>query len=208
LPRLLVGLGNPGSEYEGTRHNVGFEAMDRLLSESGGLWSRKTERAVETDIEIEGRRVTLMKPLAYMNLSGGPVAAWARAHACERSEIVVYFDDVALPLGTLRLRERGSDGGHLGLASILEALGGNDVPRVRIGIRPRGTESSPGPLRDFVLSSFTREERPMVDETLDRVVSATKTLLTEGMGRAMARYNATSAPGSSPVGGSQGGRLA
>lgn len=182
--------------------------MDRLLSESGGRWLFKTDRAVETDVEIEGHRVTLMKPLTYMNLSGGPVAVWAREHACERSEVVVYFDDVALPLGTLRLRERGSDGGHRGLASILEALGGSDVPRVRIGIRPLDVETPPGELADFVLSSFAPEERRVVDETLDRVVSATRSLLTEGMGKAMARFNGTSASGSSPVGGSEGGRLA
>ncbi|MGH9388146.1 MAG: aminoacyl-tRNA hydrolase, partial [Vicinamibacteria bacterium] len=140
MPRLLVGLGNPGRRYEGTRHNVGFDAVDRILSSVGGHWGKPEERAGDpasiAEAEIEGRRVTLMKPLSYMNLSGEPVSEWARAHSIERTDVLVYLDDVALPLGRVRLRERGTDGGHNGLASVLGSLGGTDVPRVRIGIRP------------------------------------------------------------------------
>ena len=134
MPRLLVGLGNPGRRYEGTRHNVGFEAVDRILSSAGGRWDREVEVAADVpasiaEAEIEGRRVTFMKPLSYMNLSGEPVREWARAHSIERTEVLVYLDDVALPLGSLRLRERGTGGGHNGLLSVLESLGGTDVPR-------------------------------------------------------------------------------
>jgi PTH1 family peptidyl-tRNA hydrolase len=131
-----------------------------------------------------------------LNLSGEPVGEWARAHSIERTEVLVYLDDVALPLGSLRLRERGTDGGQRGLASVLEALGGTDVPRMRIGIRPRaaeGHDSRVEELADFVLAPFTAEERPLVDEILSRVVAATRTVLTEGMVKAMSLYNA--APG-------------
>jgi PTH1 family peptidyl-tRNA hydrolase len=208
LPRLLVGLGNPGRRYEGTRHNVGFDAVDRILSSVGGRWGSSDDLAAElrasiAEAEIEGRPVTLMKPLTYMNLSGEPVSEWARAHSIERTEVLIYLDDVALPLGSLRLRERGTDGGHNGLASVLESLGGTDVPRVRIGIRPRGPEGSEGSesaeirageLADFVLAPFTEEERPVVEDVLSRVVSATRMILSTplagGMDKAMSLYNA------------------
>jgi PTH1 family peptidyl-tRNA hydrolase len=196
LPKLLVGLGNPGRRYEGTRHNVGFDAVDRILESFGGRWGKRDDVAAEAEAEIEGRPVTFMKPLTYMNLSGEPVSAWARAHSIERTEVLVYLDDMALPLGKLRLRERGSDGGHRGLASVLSSLGGTDVPRVRIGIRPPGTEGGEArieELADFVLAPFTAEERPVVDEVLLRVVSATRMILSEddgGMRKAMSLYNA------------------
>jgi PTH1 family peptidyl-tRNA hydrolase len=136
-----------------------------------------------------------------MNLSGEPVSEWARAHSIERTEVLVYLDDVALPLGSLRLRERGTDGGHNGLASVLESLGGTDVPRVRIGIRPNALEGPEGKhepdgrvseLADFVLAPFTAEERPLVDDVLSRVVAATRMILSDGGGmrKAMSLYNA------------------
>ena len=194
MERLLVGLGNPGRRYDGTRHNVGFDAVDRILSSVGGRWTHSEAPASIAEAEIEGRPVTLMKPLSYMNLSGEPVSEWVRAHAIQRTEVLVYFDDVALPVGSLRLRERGTDGGHRGLASVLASLGGTDVPRVRIGIRPQNAdaaESQVGELADFVLAPFTAEERPLVDDVLTRVVSATRTILAEGMGKAMSLNNVT-----------------
>ena len=192
---------------------MGFDAVDRILSSVGGRWSAPDElaghRASIAEAEIEGRRVTFMKPLTYMNLSGEPVSEWARTHSIERTDVLVYLDDVALPLGRLRLRERGTDGGHNGLKSVLESLGGTDVPRVRIGIRPNVLEGSEGPeskdepdgrleeLADFVLAPFTAEERPLVDDVLSRVVSATRMILldgTRGMAKAMSRYNAAPSP--------------
>lgn len=202
MEKLLVGLGNPGRRYEGTRHNVGFDAVDRILSSVGGRWTAAASPASVAEAEIEGRPVTLMKPLTYMNLSGGPVSEWVRARSIERTDVLVYLDDVALPVGSLRLRERGTDGGHRGLASILESLGGTDVPRVRIGIRPRNAEGAEGnaaelpELADFVLSPFTAEERPLVDDVLSRVVLATRTILAEGMGKAMSLNNSS---GAAPV---------
>lgn len=185
--RLFVGLGNPGPRYERTRHNVGFEAVDRLVEAGGGRWRQASEDAVVAEAELEGHALTLLKPLTYMNLSGGPVARWSRRLAIEGADILVCYDDVALPLGTLRLRARGSDGGHKGLRSILEALGGEDVPRLRIGIAPAEPVSD---LVEFVLERFEADERPKVDEALERVVAATRTILKEGITKAQSRYNA------------------
>jgi PTH1 family peptidyl-tRNA hydrolase len=124
------------------------------------------------------------------------VSEWARAHSIERTEVLVYFDDMALPLGRVRLRERGSDGGHRGLASVLSSLGGTDVPRVRIGIRP--PEAAPDEeIVDFVLAPFRPEEKPVIEDVLTRVVSATRMILSEsegGMAKAMSLYNAASSP--------------
>ena len=208
-----MGLGNPGLQYATTRHNVGFDAVDRILEFARGRWSAPAgiagHSASVAEAEIEGRKVTFMKPLTYMNLSGGPVSEWARAHSIDRTDVLVYLDDVALPLGKIRLRERGSDGGHRGLASVISSLGGTDVPRVRIGIRPLGltapTAETPetrvadtlgDDLRDFVLAPFAADERPLVDEVLSRVVSATRMILNEagGMKKAMSLYNAAPSP--------------
>jgi len=201
---LLVGLGNPGPRYEGTRHNVGFDAVDRILEAGGGRWTVATGDAVRAEIEVEGRTLTLMKPLSFMNLSGGPVADLVKERSYERREVMIILDDVAIPLGTLRLRERGSDGGHNGLASVIGALGGNDVARLRIGV---GTEEAPADLAAWVTSSFEASEQPVIDRALDRVVDAAKAVLTEGMMKAMSRYNQPlEAPPNARSG--QGGRLA
>lgn len=190
MPKLLVGLGNPGRRYQGTRHNVGFDAVDRILESTGASWRKASERVVLAEAEIDNRGVSLMKPLTFMNLSGGPVAEWARENSVAPTDVLVYFDDVALPLGTIRLRERGTDGGHRGLASVIEELGSVEVPRVRIGIRPADAEST-GELADFVLSPFSTPEKVIIDEVLERVVEATRMVMVEGMGKAMSRYNST-----------------
>lgn len=132
-----------------------------------------------------------MKPLTYMNLSGGAVAELLSETGLSRRDAIVYYDDVALPLGTIRIRERGSDGGHRGLASILEALDGEDVPRVRIGIRP--TEELQEDLARFVLEPFDEEERQIVDDVMHRVVDATRSILRDGVTKAMSQFNSITA---------------
>ena len=184
--RLLVGLGNPGLRYRATRHNVGFDALDRILKVSGGRWNASTGEAVSAEIDLDGQALTLLKPLTFMNLSGRAVADACEASSLRRRDVLVFLDDVALPLGTLRLRERGSDGGHHGLASVIDCLGGNDVPRLRIGIRPHELRDD---LADFVLSPFDDEELPVIDAALDDVVEATRAVLTDGMAKAMSRFN-------------------
>ena len=130
-----------------------------------------------------------------MNLSGQAVADVVEHQSLGRQDVLVYFDDVALPLGTLRLRERGSDGGHNGLASIIEALGGTDVPRLRIGIRPENAPDED--LVDFVLSRFDDNELPAIAAALDRAVDATRAVLSDGMAKAMSRFNRTVLEGES-----------
>ncbi len=181
-----MGLGNPGPRYRKTRHNVGFDALDRILKVSGGRWSAATGEAVSTEIDLDGRALTLLKPLTFMNLSGRAVADTVEAQSLRRCDILVCLDDVALPLGRLRLREGGSDGGHNGLASIIDCLGGNDVPRLRIGIRPDELGED---LADFVLSPFDDEELPVIDAAIDSVVEASRAVLTDGMAKAMSRFN-------------------
>lgn len=199
-----MGLGNPGLRYRATRHNVGFEALDRILKKSEGRWNAATDEAVSAEVELDGHSVILLKPLTFMNLSGRAVAEVVERESIERGDVLVYFDDVALPLGTLRLRERGSDGGHNGLASVIDALGSTDVPRLRIGIRPENEPDED--LVDFVLSRFDDDELPAVDAALDRAVDATRAVLSEGMAKAMSRFNRTVVEGESEQ--NQGGRLA
>jgi PTH1 family peptidyl-tRNA hydrolase len=179
-------LGNPGSRYSDTRHNFGFEVVDRMARETGSSWRPYAGNLV-AESEIAGRLVLLAKPQTFMNASGAAVVELAEDRGISPSEVLVFLDDIALPLGTLRIRPRGGDGGHLGLASVLEALGEEEVARVRLGIRPA---IEPEDLSGFVLETFTPEERGVVEEVVERAVAATRSILVEGMDKAMSMYNA------------------
>jgi PTH1 family peptidyl-tRNA hydrolase len=177
--RLLVGLGNPGREYEKTRHNVGFMILDRLASRAGaGFSPQKNWRA---EIATQGRTV-FCKPQSYMNLSGEPLAAVSRFYKIPANEILVVLDDAALPLGRLRIRPGGSSGGHNGLQSILEQVG--NVPRLRVGIGSAG-----GEMTGHVLGRFTAAEMPVLEESLGRAVEAVDCLLQNGLEAAMNKFN-------------------
>jgi len=184
---LLVGLGNPGSRYSGTRHNFGFDVVDRLAREASASWRRHFAASVEAECELAGKPVLLAKPQTFMNLSGAAVVELVEYRGVAPSEVLIFMDDIALPLGTLRIRRRGGDGGHLGLASVLDALGEEEVPRVRLGIRPA---FEPEDLSEFVLEAFAPEELPLVEEVVERAVSATRCILLDGMDKAMSVYNA------------------
>jgi PTH1 family peptidyl-tRNA hydrolase len=184
---LLVGLGNPGSRYSGTRHNFGFHVVDRMARETSASWHRRFASSLMAECELAGVPVLLAKPQTFMNLSGAAVVELAAYRGISQAEVLIYLDDIALPLGALRIRQRGGDGGHLGLASVLEALGAEEVPRVRLGIRPA---VEPEDLSEFVLEPFTSEEEPIVEEVVERAVSATRCILSEGMDKAMSIYNA------------------
>lgn len=189
--RLLVGLGNPGSRYVGTRHNLGFEAVDRIAREAGADWHKRGQSEL-AEATFAGADILLAKPQTYMNRSGGAVLELVRDRGLAARELLIFVDDVALPLGALRIRERGSAGGHNGLDSVLHALGDEVVPRVRLGIRPRrlvGVDAGDDDLSEFVLDRFTAEERPVVEELLGRTVEATRTLLTAGVPQAMSLFN-------------------
>ena len=201
--RLLVGLGNPGPRYAGTRHNLGFEAVDRIAREARAGWHEGRSKTLVAEGTFAGENIVLAKPLTYMNLSGGAVLELVRDRELGPNELLIFLDDVALPLGALRIRERGSAGGHKGLASVLVALGDENVPRVRLGIGP-GMAEKPGEpakpakfddadheddLSEFVLERFTAAEQPVVEELLERALDATRMVLNNGMARAMSLFN-------------------
>ena len=186
---FIVGLGNPGAEYERTRHNVGFMLVDLLAREAQAQVKRKDCRALVGRAELEGRRVELVKPQTYMNLSGESVACLlakqeSKDEAARR--MIVISDDLALPFGTIRLRRRGSAGGHNGLKSIIAAVRTDEFMRLRIGIWP---DHPVGDTKGFVLDEFSRDERAALDEILERSAAALRAVLRDGIDKAMAQYN-------------------
>lgn len=188
---LIVGLGNPGPRYEKTRHNIGFRAVERLAQKHGLTFSKIEQRAQVASGTIVGRRVILAKPQTFMNLSGDSVAPLARFYKIEPDHILVVHDDLDLPLGTLRLRETGSSGGQNGLKHILQRLGTQDIPRVRLGIgRPPGRMD---PV-DYVLTPFKGDDEILAAEVQDRAAAAIETWLTEGIEMAMSRHNGSGEP--------------
>ncbi len=189
--KLVVGLGNPGTKYQGTRHNVGFEVIDRLAQ--GGSrpsFSRKFDGLV-AETEIDYRRVLLLKPETFMNLSGRSVAQALRFYKLRPSDLLVICDDLSLPLGKLRLRSGGSDGGQKGLRDITAHLGTEQFPRLRIGIGERGEIDA----ADFVLSRFRSVERAAIDDALILATQAVAVWVTQGTDAAMNRFNGTTAGG-------------
>jgi peptidyl-tRNA hydrolase, PTH1 family len=184
---LIVGLGNPGREYRANRHNVGFMTLDRLAAKLGLAFTRRQSDALYTSGRLGGRPVVLAKPQRFMNLSGGPVASLVRFHNIAQERFIVVFDELDLPLGTLRLRPAGGTAGHRGMRSVVEALGTQDFPRLRFGIgRPPGRKDAAA----HVLEDFNQDELPLVEVTLDRAVEALETFVTEGIVQAMNRFNA------------------
>lgn len=182
---LVVGLGNPGRQYEGTRHNVGYDVVDRLVRRwNAGKYGEKFHSWFVLT-RFGGRRVALIKPLTFMNRSGQAVVAACRFFkANPASDLVVIVDDMALPLGRLRLRIKGSAGGHNGLQDILDRLGGDEWLRIRVGIGP-----SIGSYTGHVLSRFGEDERPEVELAVDRAAEAVECWLMEGWDQAMNRFN-------------------
>lgn len=185
---LIVGLGNPGSEYELTRHNVGFLLIDKLADGAGIAVKRRECRSLVGGGVIEGRRSKLVKPQTYMNLSGEAVGCLAaKDNLFEFGQsLVVISDDLALPFGTIRLRARGSAGGHNGLKSIIATLGTNEFTRLRIGIQPEHPVSD---AKKFVLDEFAAAERRALKEILERSAEAVRTILRDGIAKAMSLYN-------------------
>lgn len=186
-PALIVGLGNPGREYRLNRHNAGFLAVDRVVHRRGWpAFTRKQSNALYTSGDIDGRRIIVAKPQTFMNLSGGSVAGLARFYQIPPESILVCVDDLNLPFGSLRLRPRGTAGGQRGLQSIIDSLGNDRFPRMRIGIgRP------PGQMRHaaYVLKDFNDDELDQLDVMLDRTVDALLCWLAEGIELAMSKFN-------------------
>lgn len=183
---MIVGLGNPGSRYKNTRHNVGFMVLDALADQLGAAFDKERHKALIANARRESEKLLLVKPLTFMNLSGEAVAAAGRNHLQEVSDLLVIVDDVHLPLGRLRLRAGGSAGGHNGLKSIIACLGTPEFPRLRMGV---GSTEPGNDLRDHVLSSFLREEWPEVRTMVTRAVDAALRFVDAGIDPTMNEFN-------------------
>ena len=183
--KLIVGLGNPGAEYERTRHNVGWQVVDAFARKFRIDVSRHEKNALTGTGRVAGGSVLVAKPLTYMNLSGEAVRLLVNAYGEANDDLVVVYDDIDLPLGKLRIRPNGSAGTHNGMRSIIEELGHENFPRLRIGIGA----SEQGPLRDYVLDEFTAEEQPIVEKAITRSVDALVLIVRGDLKRAMNEFN-------------------
>jgi PTH1 family peptidyl-tRNA hydrolase len=186
---LIVGLGNPGAQYEGTRHNLGFMVVDLLAREAGREVKRAECRALVGRAEIENTTVELVKPQTYMNLSGESVGCLLKKRELKASSgLIVISDDLALPFGTIRLRARGSSGGHNGLKSIIAQTGTDEFIRLRIGIQP---EHMLADAKRYVLERFPQSARTELEKVLERSADAIRAVIRDGIDKAMATYNET-----------------
>jgi peptidyl-tRNA hydrolase, PTH1 family len=185
--KLIVGLGNPGFEYQFTPHNLGFLAVDRIAEEYGVRVNNRQCRALTGKAVIAGHAVLLAKPETYMNLSGMSVRELVQEHEIyPAQDLIVIYDELDLPLGAIRIRQRGSSAGHNGMESIIGALGSDEFVRMRLGVAPDH------PVKDgarYVLGQFKKSQEAEVVEQLDRAAEAVKVILTEGVAKAMSLYN-------------------
>lgn len=187
-PYLIIGLGNPGREYLHSRHNIGFMVLDRLANRLGVTFSRLRQKALVTEARYQERRLILAKPQTYMNLSGQAAGPLARYYKIQLDHLLVVTDDLDLPLGALRMRPGGGSGGHKGMTSIIQNLGQQDFPRLRVGVgRPPGRMDP----ADFLLQDFSPSEAKILAIALDQAVEAVLTYVVEGIQHAMTRYNRT-----------------
>jgi len=184
---LIVGLGNPGAEYEETRHNIGFKVVDTIAQKNGASFEVARLGEVST-VRFKGRSLVLLKPSTFMNLSGKSVRYWMDAEKIPLDRVLIITDDLALPFGTLRLRGKGSGGGHNGLGDIEKVLGHSKYSRLRFGI---GAEFSKGHQVDYVLGKWTNEEKETLSERLERCEELSKSFATIGLERTMNFFNNT-----------------
>jgi PTH1 family peptidyl-tRNA hydrolase len=187
---LVVGLGNPGSKYDQTRHNVGFEVIDRLVAGRSDVHFMSKFDAEIAEIELDFRKVLLVKPMTFMNLSGKSVGAVVRFYKIPLEDLLVICDDLSLPLGRVRIRPGGGDGGQKGLRDIARVLGSDQVPRMRLGIGDRG----PIDAADFVLAKFRPSERPALDDAIMTSLQAIGVWASRGLEAAMNRFNGPADP--------------
>jgi PTH1 family peptidyl-tRNA hydrolase len=189
--RLIVGLGNPGPEYEWTPHNLGFLTIDELARRAGIRVTRPEAKSQVGRGELTGQEVILAKPQTMMNLSGMAVRMLLDKYESEPSQLIVISDEVALPWGMLRIRERGSAGGHNGLKSVIDAIGTNEFIRVRLGVGP---EKVWGDLADYVLCPMGRAEREIAAQLVDDADNAVEMILKDGVSAAMTQFNRRVSP--------------
>ncbi|WP_263367159.1 aminoacyl-tRNA hydrolase [Edaphobacter bradus] len=196
--KLIVGLGNPGIEYQFTPHNAGFLAVDRIAEDCGVVMANRRGRALTAKVKLGGQDVLLAKPETFMNLSGLSVAALVRELEIENvsEDVIVLYDELALPLGTIRIRQNGRANGHNGVKSVSGALGTEEWLRIRIGVgKPALADGREGGQQvraggsDYLLSPMRKQELAVLDEVLDRVKSAVEMVLTKGVSAAMSEFN-------------------
>jgi PTH1 family peptidyl-tRNA hydrolase len=191
--RVIVGLGNPGIEYAWTPHNLGFLAVDKLAEQAGISVHRPEAKSFVGFGQIARQDVVLAKPQTMMNLSGLAVRELLQRHECDPSDVIVICDDIALPWGMIRVRERGSAGGHNGLKSVISSIGTMEFARVRMGVQPEGFR---GDLKEYVLRQIRRDEQDVVAEEVEQAAEAVTLILAEGLPPAMNRFNRrVSSPG-------------
>ena len=184
---LIVGLGNPGREYEKTRHNVGFRALEMAAKAAGVKVDRLKFRALTRFAQIGGQKVLLVEPQTYMNASGAAVSALATYYKVKPERILVIFDDISLPVGKIRVRRDGSAGGHNGIKSIIQSLGTDKFPRIKIGV---GAKPHPDyDLADWVLSRFSAQEEKALEPALEHAAQAAEVVVKDGIDKASSAYN-------------------
>ena len=185
--KLIVGLGNPGDEFHNTRHNIGWRVLDAFASKFRIRFDGHEKNARTGRGRVAGGSAALAKPLTYMNLSGDAVRGLVNAYEVPLEDLIIVYDDIDLPLGKLRIRPSGSSGTHNGMRSIVESLGSEAFPRLRIGIR--GNRKDEDRLRDYVLDTFAPEEEPAVAKAVDRAVDALVLFVRGDLRRAMNEFN-------------------
>ena len=184
---LIVGLGNPGEEYADTYHNIGFRVLDRIADQQHVRFKERCGPAlISGKVVLGSQPAVLVMPMTFMNHSGAALPPVLERFESTVRDLVVVYDDIALPLGKLRVRQKGSAGGHNGIKSIISTLGSDEFLRVRVGIQP---DREVGDVRDFVLSRVTKGDRTLLDQTEDIAVKAVETLIAGGIEKAMAEYN-------------------
>jgi peptidyl-tRNA hydrolase, PTH1 family len=188
---ILVGLGNPGNKYRETRHNAGFFVVEHLCTKLDAITIELNNRYFLARARSRGSVLFLMMPLMYMNRSGIPVAEVLGKYEIPTGELLVVYDDFQLPLGRIRIRKRGSDGGHNGMSSVIGVLNTEEIARIRLGIFTESAFGRYATPADFVLSDFDPEEIPAVDSMIERAGNAVETIIADGIERAMNIYNQT-----------------
>jgi PTH1 family peptidyl-tRNA hydrolase len=183
--KLIVGLGNPGTKYTWTRHNVGFMVLDRLAHHEGASLAKKSFAGLYGDVACWGERLHLLKPQTFMNLSGQSVSPALNFHKIHLDDLIVVHDDIDIPFGQIRVKKGGGHGGHNGLRSLMKELGSGEFVRIRVGVgRPPFGDSA-----DYVLSPFSKDEMSQLSELLDHVVDCLHLVVTEGVAKAMTNTN-------------------
>lgn len=184
--KLIVGLGNPGPRYRNTRHNVGYQVLDLLAARWGVAFDREKHQGLVASVRLGAENILLLKPLTYMNRSGLSVAEATQNKVPDLADLLIVVDDVNLPFGRLRMRERGSAGGHNGLKSVIEHLGSQDFPRLRIGV---GENKAGEALTNHVLGSFRPEERAELESVIAQAADGVAAFVEEGVNSAMNEVN-------------------